>query len=154
MNPDPPFSEAPDPFSAEGPDGPQLQSGDPPDPGQSKANTGSLQSPAVTPASASEDRMWATLTHLSIFVGFLGPIVLWLIFRNSHPRVNLAGRAVLNFQISLLLWAGLGLLLAIVGIGILILWALGICFFIFPILAAVRTNEGRDYKYPLTIDFL
>ena len=144
MNPDPPFVEAPDPFSADGPDGQPSAS---PEKQDSKGPFGSSASP-------SEERMWATLTHLSIFVGFLGPIILWLIFKESHPRVNLAGRAVLNFQISLLLWAILGIILAFVGIGFLILWALAICTFIFPILAAVRTNEGKDYKYPLTIDFL
>jgi hypothetical protein len=96
--------------------------------------------------------LWATIAHLSVFLApILGPLVLFLIFKDTHPRADKACRAALNFEISLILW-GIGFaLLAFILIGIPLLIALGVVSVVMPIVAASRTNRGEDYTYPLSL---
>jgi len=107
------------------------------------------------------------LVHLSALTGFfsfagffLGPVVVWLTQRERFPAVKPHFEEALNFQISLVLYAVVLVVLSVVtlGIGLLVTWpfflAIGIADLIFPILAAIKASEGQPYRYPLTIRFL
>jgi uncharacterized Tic20 family protein len=107
---------------------------------------------------AKQERTWATIAHLAAFSGFLiplgnvlGPLVVWLIKREEGPFVDQQGKEALNFGISVTLYAALGYLLIFVLIGVLVLFALFVFWVVAVILAAVRANDGRSYRYPLTI---
>ncbi|KAB2952314.1 DUF4870 domain-containing protein [Heliorestis acidaminivorans] len=106
-----------------------------------------------------DERMWAMLCHVSTFLGYLLPLIgqvippllIWLIKRDSMPFVDDQGKEALNFQISLLLYTMIAGLLVIVAIGFVFLLIIPIAHFILTIIAAIRSNEGVYYRYPLTI---
>jgi len=103
--------------------------------------------------------MWCHLSTLAgLMVPFgsvIGPIVVWQIKKNEFPSVETHGKAALNFQLTVLIVA---LAIAVVGF-ILSFFCVGILFFfllplvglaglIFPIIAGLKANDGKDYKYP------
>jgi uncharacterized Tic20 family protein len=105
---------------------------------------------------SSESRNWATFAHLSAFVMFLGipsligPLVVWLA-KKDDPYVEAQAKEALNFNISMLIYAiaaGISILLVI---GIVALPAVFIAWFVLVIVAAIRSADGEDYRYPFTI---
>ena len=101
---------------------------------------------------------YCMLLHLSqllggTFVGFAVPIVLWAIVKDKHPLVDLHGKIVLNWLISLLIYTFAAGLLCIALVGFLVLPVLFVLAVVFPIIAAVKANEGVMWKYPLSIAF-
>jgi len=117
---------------------------------------------------SSEERTWALVAHLSALsvylTGFgmiLGPLVVWLINKDSKPFAAEQAKEALNFNISWMLWGILlgiaAFILTFILVGILLWIALGffsIVWTIFCIIAAIKANEGVHYRYPLTIRFI
>lgn len=109
---------------------------------------------------SSEVRNWAMAAHLSAFLGawvalaLLGPLVVWLIKRHDHPFIRAHATEALNFNICVLVYVGIGIVLAFVLIGIPLLIVLGIAWLVLTIVAAVRAANGESYRYPLTIRFV
>lgn len=108
-----------------------------------------------------QEKMWAMIAHLSAFVGFiiplgnvLGPLIIWLIKSEEGPFVEQQGKEALNFGISVTLYALISYILVFVLIGFLLLLGLVIFWVVVVIIASIRTNEGRGYRYPLTIRFI
>lgn len=107
------------------------------------------------------EKNYAMLCHLVAFSGFIipfgsiiGPLVMWLIKKEESEFINYHGKESLNFQISIAIYAIISGILALVLIGILFLIALGIIWIVFIIIASVKTSEGEEYRYPLTIRFV
>lgn len=109
------------------------------------------------------ERSWATGCHVAALCGYLLPIVLaqflaplcvWLIKRNEGAFVDAHGKEALNFQLSLLLYAGICFLLLFLVVGRLLLLPLLIFGFVCPIIAAVRASDGREFRYPMCIRFI
>ncbi len=109
-----------------------------------------------------EARKWAMLTHLSALVGLLGngigfllaPLILWLVKKDSDPFIDDQGKEAVNFQLTMFIAALIAIVLSFVLIGIPLLIVIGLMAVIFPIIAAVKANEGEYYRYPLTIRFI
>lgn len=109
-----------------------------------------------------EERMWATFCHLSalalyifpFFGNIIGPLVIWLIKKDQYSLVDDQGKESLNFQISLTIYAFIAGILVLAMIGIPLLVAIGIFQIVMIILAAIQANEGKAYRYPLTIRFI
>jgi uncharacterized protein len=120
------------------------------------------QSPAPASSVSSEIRNWSVLCHASALsglffhvLGFLfGPLIVWLIKRDSSSEIDANGKESLNFQISMLIYHVIALVLCFVLIGIPILIALYIADIVFVIIASVKTSKGESYRYPLTIRFI
>jgi uncharacterized Tic20 family protein len=98
--------------------------------------------------------MWAMLAQLSGFVlNVIGPLVIYLIYKDRDPFIRRHSAQALNFQIMVAIASIIGSILtativfAIIGIPLLI--AVGICWIIFPIMAAIAANKGEPYEYPL-----
>ena len=74
----------------------------------------------------------------------------------SCPASTPTARTALNWIISELVYAILfGLLLFVVlPLAVALLIALGVVGVIFPIVAAVKANNGKVWKYPFAIMFL
>lgn len=114
----------------------------------------------VGPALPSQVRNWALAAHLSAFVGaaiwlsFLGPLVVWLVKRDEHPFIALHATEALNFNLSVLLYTVVGVILAFLLIGIPILILIGVAWLVLTIVAAVKAANGEEYRYPLTIRFI
>lgn len=107
-------------------------------------------------------RNWAMLCHLSALLGYLGiplghiigPLVVWLVKRSDSPFIDDQGRESLNFQISILIYVLVSLVLTLVFIGFVLLFALVIFHLVMTIVAAIRASGGQRYRYPLTIRLL
>jgi len=115
-----------------------------------------------TPTGPNPENSWAIALHLSGFAMFLlpsvgqilAPLILWLIKRPDSPYLDRVGKEVLNFQISYTIYALIAGALCFVLIGCVILPVLFICWVVFIIIAAVKTSNGEDYRYPMTIRLL
>lgn len=113
--------------------------------------TDPYQSPYGQPTyqPTSEDRTWALLAHLSpIFLGFIGPLVIWLIYKDQSPFVNDQAKEALNFQLALMIVA---LICTATCVGLLLVPVIGIAALVYSILAGVEANKGVYYRYPYTI---
>ena len=119
--------------------------------------------PTITPRDADE-RIWAMLGHLSAFSAFItglgcviGPLIVWLVKRETMPFVADQAKEALNFNITAIIVAvGLGIFTAItLGIGALItvpaFCVLFVGWFVLTIIAGIKANNGEQYRYPFAI---
>lgn len=109
----------------------------------------------------SESRKWGMLCHLSSLIGFLlpfgtiiAPLVVWQMKKDVSLFVDEQGKESVNFQISMAIWMIISCVLVFVVIGFVALGILAILSIIWVIMAGVQANEGRSYRYPLTIRFI
>ncbi len=110
--------------------------------------------PAIPPQNS--DKPLIILCHLSLLlgVGFILPLIVYLVKRGESPLVAAHAGEVLNFHISLLIYGLCSLPLVLILIGIPILMALGLASLICAIVASIKASEGGFYYYPLTIRFI
>ena len=127
--------------------------------------SGQQQPPPADYASGStaskDERMWATFCHLAGLVGFLGPLIVWLIKKNELPSVDVHGKASLNFQLTVLIAALAGGAAAFVLSFFCIGWLLfpvmvliGLAGIVFAVIAGIKANDGQDYKYPFSLTLI
>jgi uncharacterized Tic20 family protein len=110
---------------------------------------------APQPLSQSDERLWATLIHVGgILIGFVSPLIGYLVLKDRSTFVREHSRQALNFQITLAIAYVIGWVLTFVLIGLLVLAAVWVVNIVFSILAAVAANKGEMYRYPLTIQFI
>ena len=117
---------------------------------------------------SADERQWALFAHLSILLGgfisfgwagsmgyFIGPLIIWMVKRDSMPFVADQGKEALNFAITVsIACAALWMLtLMTLGVGLLLtfplLTVIGIATLVLVIIAAVKANEGVAYRYPI-----
>ncbi len=116
-------------------------------------------SPAMKPE---EEKNWAVATHLASLSGYigiplghiLGPLIIWLMKKDSSPFLDEVGKETVNYNISIILWFVLCIPLCFIIIGIPMLICLAIMDVIVTIMAAIAASNGQQYKYPLTIRFI
>ena len=109
----------------------------------------------ITPPNA-EIRQWAMFCHLSALLGLvvpfghlLGPLVMWIWKRELDPFIDAQGKEALNFQISVTIAGFICFLLMFVLVGIVLFAILTVAVLVLVILAGVKANEGKPYRYPL-----
>ena len=119
-----------------------------------EGNQGQPAEQPAAPVAGSEDRSMGMICHLLGLVGFIGPLIIWLIKKDQSPVVDREGKKALNFQLTVLIAWVAGFVLCFVIIGFVLLPLVWLFWLIFTILAAVKTNAGEDYKYPFAITFL
>lgn len=103
----------------------------------------------------SDEKLWATLIHVGgIFFSFLPALIGYLIMKDRGPFVRAHAASALNFQITLVIAYVVGGILSVVGIGLLIMAAAYVLNIVFSIIAAVKSNQGQWYTYPVAIKFL
>lgn len=107
------------------------------------------------------DRQMLMFTHLSQLLnyitgigGLIVPIILWQMKKDEITNMDEHGKAIVNFQISLLIYGIVGFILTFIIIGIFILIAVGLVGLIFPIINGIKANDGKPIKYPLSIPFI
>ena len=126
----------------------------PPAPGYG-APQGAYPPPAYAvqpPLSDSDQRMWSVFAHIGgVFVSFLVPLVILLVFKGRGAFVENQAKEALNFQITLAIAYVVGGITAILIVGLFILLAAAICSVVFAIMAAIASNRGELYRYPLTL---
>jgi uncharacterized Tic20 family protein len=112
--------------------------------------------PMADPQVSEWERTYAVFQHLSLLAEhFMLPVIpaliMWLIKRDQSPFVDDHGKETINFQISLVLYYGIGLLTTGICVGIPILIATYVLGMVGMIMGAVAASKGRYFRYPACI---
>lgn len=111
--------------------------------------------PDQQPMSDSDARLWAMLSQLGgIILGFIGPLIVMLVFGPRNAFVKKESTEALNFQITVLIGYIVSFVLMLVVIGIFLFFVVWILSLIFCVMAAVKNNQGIEYRYPINIRFV
>lgn len=121
----------------------------------------------TAPAATGDEKTLAVIAHLSPIIAlvlsagwlsFLGPLIVWLLFRNRGGLVRNAAATSFNFNITIWVAIVIGWICAITIVLLpvaLVLWFVpGILQLIFSILGALRASRGEVYKYPFQVPIL
>ncbi len=119
---------------------------------------------------SAEERQWAMFAHLSVLLGglvtsgwagsvgfFIGPLVIWLVKKDTMPFVNDQAKEALNFAITVSIACVALVMLTILSLGIgalltiPLMMAIGIAALVMVIIAAIKANEGVAYRYPFAL---
>jgi len=132
-----------------------------PPPGYQAPQPGYQGAPVAAPLSPAEDKQWAFLGQLGGILGWIPPLIIWLIFKDRGPLTNQEAKESLNFQITVAIFSvGLyiiGTILSLVVIGVFFLfiaWAVQIVGVIFAIIAGIKVNQGGTYRYFFNFRFI
>ena len=116
---------------------------------------------AIMQTANPEEKKWAVILHLSPvagyiipLAGFVVPLVIWLMKRTESKYLDDQGKEVLNFLISFTLYFLLCLPLMIVLVGFALMAVIGLGAIALTVVAAVKTSEGSDYRYPFIFRLL
>jgi uncharacterized Tic20 family protein len=108
-----------------------------------------------------EEKNWGMGAHLAALCGLvipfgniIGPLVVWLMKKDSSEFVNDQGKESLNFQISATIYMIVAALTVLIGIGLILLPIVGLGTLILTIIGAVKASSGEAYRYPMTIRFI
>lgn len=126
--------------------------------------------PAPGNGIAQEQRQWAMFAHLSALLGglltggwafsigcFIGPLIIWLIKKDTMPFVDDQGKEALNFNITV---AGVLFVLYLFGmftfgigfvIALPLMLIVAVAALVFIIIAAIKSNDGVAYRYPIAL---
>lgn len=139
--------------------------------GEFRNQSTSLQEETDLPLGLSE-KSYLCLMNLIILLpsaGWIISILLWVAGKDKSPEINNQGKWIINWLITwaILLFGCAGLITvsfigaitisptAIAGSLIMIpVVFLGLAGFIFPIVGAIKSSEGKAFRYPLSIRFL
>lgn len=123
--------------------------------------------PGQSTMSSGDERTFAILAHLSAIIAmvvsagwlsFVGPLIVWAIYRNRSPFVRQAAAGSFNFNIWAWLMSVVAWILTITVVGIpiaIILWAIaGIMTLWCHIRGAIRASRGEPYRYPAQLKLL
>ena len=113
---------------------------------------------------SADQRQMALFSQLSSLSGLiiplgniLGPLILWLVKKDTMPFVEDQAKEALNFNITLGI---IGIVLTIItvvtfGIGAVLTVPLGIllgiAWLVLTIMAGLKANEGQYYRYPFAL---
>ncbi|MEH6407645.1 MAG: DUF4870 domain-containing protein [Leeuwenhoekiella sp.] len=109
-----------------------------------------------------EDRSLLAITHLSQLVnlftgigGLIVPLIIWITQKEKVYGMDEHGKAIINFQISLLIYSLVCIpLLLLCGLGLVGLVIIGLATIIFPIINAIKVNNGETFHYPFSISII
>ncbi len=127
------------------------------------------QPPVPAPLSASDERLWGTLAFLlPILVGFLGPLIIYLVYRERSQFVRATSREALNLQITAaIVTFGAIVSLVVVGsimtiafppigflmlmFGFVVIIGYSIAVLVLEIIGGLRANSGEVYQVPFIL---
>ena len=103
-----------------------------------------------------EEKTWGMLCHLSTLLSylaagltFIGPLVCWLVKKDTSRFVDYHGKESLNFQLNILIYTLIGIaLIPCFFIGAFLLAVVHIYNPICVIIAGIKANNGELFRYP------
>jgi len=108
-----------------------------------------------------EERTFSMLCHLSALSGLIiplgniiGPLVFWLLKKDIYPEVDRQGKAALNFQLSVTIYAIIASILIFIIVGFVLLAIIAIFNIIMVIVASVKSSNGEYFEYPLSLNLI
>lgn len=115
----------------------------------------------TTTTPSKDDCNLGMLAHLIALVGILipfgsiiGPLVIWLVKRDSSAFVDAHGKEAINFNITVAIAGFVSMLLVFVLIGIVMLLVLLVFWLVCLIKASMAASRGEMYSYPFTLRLL
>jgi len=112
---------------------------------------GTEEQPLVPPTS--DEKTMGMLSHiLTLVAGFIPPLVIWLVKKDESKFIGESAKESLNFIITL----AIGYIIACILVfafflGFFLIFILWIGQLILVILATIKTNEGKIYRYPVNL---
>ncbi len=104
---------------------------------------------------SSDDRTMGLIIHLGgILLGFLLPLVLYLMKKDESAWTRHHAAQAFNFQVTMWIGYVVSCVLIFVIIGLVLIPIIAITALVFSILAAVAANKGEWYRYPIAIPML
>lgn len=104
---------------------------------------------------SNDERVMSMLIYVSsFFTVFIGPLIIWLLKKDSSKYVDYYGREYFNFLISYVIYgvvAGVSIFLLV---GFILLPIVCIAQIVFTIIAAVKAYEGTEYRIPFILRIL
>ena len=101
------------------------------------------------------------LCHALAFVGvaiplggIFGPLVWWLMKKDTSPYVDRQGRNALNFQITAAAVIALCALSIFVCVGVVLTSVAVLTWLVFTIVGTVEAGKGKGYRYPVAVPLL
>ena len=114
-----------------------------------------------TSLQTADERQMGMFLHLSQlagmlvpFAGIVLPIVIWQTQKDKIPGIDAHGKMVVNWMISVAIYSVASIVLMLVLIGFLTFLAVIVMGIVFPIIGAVKANDGELWEYPLTIKLI
>lgn len=107
-----------------------------------------------------EKNTYLMLMHLSQLAGFcvpgagfILPVIMWAVNRDESVEVDRHGKVILNWMISALIYSMIMFILVFIIIGIFGFFVLFLLQIVFAVVGAINANDGKLWKYPLSIPF-
>ncbi|GGG51166.1 DUF4870 domain-containing protein [Bizionia arctica] len=95
------------------------------------------------------------LTFITGFGGLIVPLILWSTQKDKVFEMDQQGKQIINFQLSMLIYAIICVpAILLLGLGIVGLIVIGFISLIFPIINAIKANNGESPTYPLSFNFI
>ena len=109
-----------------------------------------------------EDNQLIVITHLcqlltciTGFGGLIVPLILWVTQKDKVLYMNDHGKAIFNFQMSIILYSVICIpLVFFAGLGILGFIVIALLSFLYPIINAVKASNREFPNYPLSLNFV
>jgi uncharacterized Tic20 family protein len=101
-----------------------------------------------------EERTQAMWCHVGGLLGFVIPLVIWLINKDKSKFVDRHGKEVINFQLTLLIVHLCNVALVLCFVGIITLPATLVFSIVMHIQGSTAANRGEEFRYPLCIRFI
>lgn len=117
--------------------------------------------PGQPPVSESDEKLWGIVSYISVpFFWFLGPLIVFLIYKDRSPYLRAVSVETLNFSI---LYGGaqivLGILTTILAIAIggglgFLYWVVLVAGLVMCIMGTIAASKRTFYKYPVNVHFI
>lgn len=102
-----------------------------------------------------DEKSMGMLSHLlAIFFGFLAPLIIYLIKKDDSKYIGEQAKESLNFQLTMMIAYIVSFFLMFILIGIFLMVVLHVFRLVVCIIATIKSNEGKMYRYPFTIRFI
>ena len=102
-----------------------------------------------------EEKLWAIGAHIGpIVLGFVAPLVVWLVFKDRSRFLDRHGKEALNMQISYLIYFAVASVTLFVLIGLILLPIVGIAWLVLMVIATIKAANLEDYRYPAILRFI
>ncbi|WP_150242086.1 DUF4870 domain-containing protein [Nocardiopsis quinghaiensis] len=133
-------------YQEQGGYGPQGAYGQPGGYGPSSATTGQPNS---------DERQMSLFAHLGGgILGWIVPLIIYLMKKDESPFVRDQSAQALNFQLLILIGYLVSSVLMVVLIGALTWFVVWVVSLIFGILGGVAANRGEWYRYPFNVSWI
>ena len=102
------------------------------------------------------------ITHLSQLLdlvtlvgGLLVPLFIWITNKDKVFTMDEHGRSIINFRLSMIIYMLICIpLLLFLGLGLLGFAVIGVFYFIFPIINAIKASNNEAPNYPFSLKIL